>query len=123
MTREVIGHMDCPECGEAAEVKRTKAGLAYRWCTECNAQYFPRTVEASERLIGKCSGAKPAHTVTDKRTIADLAKDLRKAGHTTASAVHEDKPKPKAPDQAPAPAPAKPRSPFDDALAFLGGRA
>lgn len=117
MTREVIGHMECPECGGEAEVKRTKAGLAYRWCTECNAQYFPRTAEASDRLIGKCGGEKAAPpSVTDTRTIADLANDIRKAGMTTASAVHEDKP-------APAPAPAKPRSPFDDALAFLGGRA
>lgn len=112
MTREVIGHMDCPECGGEAEVKRTKAGLAYRWCTECNAQYFPRTAEASERLIGKCKDAKPAPlpvTATEPKPAAAKVKPA---------------PTPKAePAPAPAPAPAKPRSPFDDALAFLGGRA
>jgi hypothetical protein len=60
MAREVLGHMACPECGEQAEVKKQKNGLAYRWCTECNAQYFPRTVEASDRLLTKCGAAKPA---------------------------------------------------------------
>jgi hypothetical protein len=49
--REVLGVMDCPECGlSGAEVKRAKSGLLYRWCPECNAQYFPRTVEGSARL-------------------------------------------------------------------------
>jgi hypothetical protein len=49
--REVLGVMDCPECGmSGAEVKLQKTGLLYRWCPECNAQYFPRTPEASDRL-------------------------------------------------------------------------
>lgn len=60
MAREIIGSMACPECGGAAEVKRTKAGLAYRWCLDCHAQYFPRTAEASDRLVAKCGGAAPA---------------------------------------------------------------
>lgn len=64
MAREVLGQMACPECGGAAEVKKTKAGLAYRWCMDCHAQYFPRTPEASDRLLAKCGAAKPA-PVTD----------------------------------------------------------
>lgn len=60
MAREVIGHMACPECGGAAEVKKQKNGLAYRWCMDCHAQYFPRTAEASDRLLAKCGAAKPA---------------------------------------------------------------
>lgn len=59
MAREVLGHMNCPECGSQAEVKKQKNGLAYRWCTECNAQYFPRTPEASDRLMEKCGAEKP----------------------------------------------------------------
>ncbi|MGV0983498.1 MAG: hypothetical protein ACOYB2_03020 [Limnohabitans sp.] len=59
MAREVLGHMVCPECGSEAEVKKQKNGLAYRWCTECNAQYFPRTAEASDRLLEKCGAQKP----------------------------------------------------------------
>lgn len=52
--REVLGLVDCPECGmSGAEVKAQKNGLAYRWCPECNAQYFPRTEEASARLLAK----------------------------------------------------------------------
>ncbi len=54
MAREVLGMMACPECGGAAEVKKTRAGLAYRWCMDCNAQYFPRSPEASDRLLEKC---------------------------------------------------------------------
>lgn len=57
--REVLGTMKCPECGGAAEVKRQKNGLAYRWCMDCHAQYFPRSAEASDRLLAKCGAAKP----------------------------------------------------------------
>lgn len=60
MAREVLGTMACPECGGPAEVKKQKNGLAYRWCMDCNAQYFPRTAEASDRLLAKCGAAKPA---------------------------------------------------------------
>jgi hypothetical protein len=56
--REVLGTLACPECGGAAEVKRQKNGLAYRWCMDCHAQYFPRNADASDRLLAKC-GAKP----------------------------------------------------------------
>lgn len=51
MARDVLAVCDCPECGQSgAEVKRTKAGLLYRWCPECLAQYFPRNQAASDRL-------------------------------------------------------------------------
>lgn len=60
MAREVLGEMACPECGGVAEVKAQKNGMAYRWCTDCNAQYFPRTAEASDRLLAKCGAKKPA---------------------------------------------------------------
>lgn len=63
MAREILGQMACPECGGAAEVKKQKNGLAYRWCMDCHGQYFPRTAEASDRLLAKCGAAKPA-TVT-----------------------------------------------------------
>lgn len=50
-----IGITPCPECGfDQAEVKRQKTPkLVYRWCPECNAQYFCRTPEASKRLLKK----------------------------------------------------------------------
>ncbi len=119
MAREIIGHTECPECGGVAEVKRTKSSLAYRWCTECKAQYFPRTAEASDRLIAKCGGAKAPDTVTAPAPEPKAAAPAQKAKAKPAPApVPKIEPKPE-----PAPAPAKPRSPFDDALAFLGGRA
>jgi len=64
--REVLGVMDCPECGmSGAEIKAQKSGLLYRWCPDCNAQYFPRTVEASARLGLKAGiGAVPVVPVT-----------------------------------------------------------
>ena len=59
MAKEIIGTCPCPECGmTGAEVKKTKAGLAYRWCPECHAQYFPRCTATSARLLEKC-GIKP----------------------------------------------------------------
>lgn len=119
MAREVIGTCSCPECGGAAEVKRTKAGLAYRWCLDCHAQYFPRTAEASDRLIAKCGGAKTAPTVTAPAPAPAPAKPKAKAAPKPPEAKPEPAP---APAPATTPTPAKPRSPFDDALAFLGGR-
>lgn len=89
MAREVLGTMACPECGGPAEVKQQKNGLAYRWCMDCNAQYFPRTAEASDRLLAKCGAAKPA--------------PVPKADPVTVSAP-EPKPAPKAKPKA---------SPFD----------
>lgn len=64
--RELIGTMVCPECGfPHAEVKRQKnEALAYRFCTECHAQYFARTPETTARLIAKTGNA-PV-TVTEK---------------------------------------------------------
>jgi predicted nucleic acid-binding Zn-ribbon protein len=48
------GLMDCPECGfHDAEVKLSKSGMLYRYCPDCNAQYFARTPEASGRLAAK----------------------------------------------------------------------
>ena len=108
MSREVLGQIACPECGGAAEVKRTKAGLAYRWCLDCHAQYFPRTAEASDRLIAKCgaatAAAKSAHTVTATATATAPA----------------PAPAPAKARAAPAPAPATPRNGLSDALAMLG---
>lgn len=64
-----MGVMKCPECGFAeAQVKRQKNGLAYRFCPVCAAQYFPRTVEASERLIAASvpvTGTEAAGAVPD----------------------------------------------------------
>lgn len=69
MAREIMGTMACPECGGAAEVKRQKNGLAYRWCMDCHAQYFPRTAEASDRLLAKCGAAKPAPAPAAPTTV------------------------------------------------------
>lgn len=71
MAREVMGTMTCPECGGAAEVKKQKNGLAYRWCMDCHAQYFPRSAEASDRLLAKCGAAKPAAPVPEPAPKAD----------------------------------------------------
>ena len=61
MKREILGKMKCPECGNPeAEIKpQKKEGLVYRWCPECNAQYFARTPEASDRLVQKIGKAVP----------------------------------------------------------------
>lgn len=54
--REALGHMHCHECDfPDAEIKPQSKNpeLLYRWCPECNAQYFARTPEATARLRAK----------------------------------------------------------------------
>jgi hypothetical protein len=60
--------MKCPECGNPeAEIKpQKKEGLVYRWCPECNAQYFARTPEASDRLVQKIGKAPVTVTIPEK---------------------------------------------------------
>lgn len=54
MGREIIGLVDCPECGlSGAQIKLQKSGLAYRFCPDCAAQFFPRSEAESKRLLSK----------------------------------------------------------------------
>jgi hypothetical protein len=99
MAREVLGTCTCPECSGAAEVKRTKSGLAYRWCMDCNAQYFPRCERTSARLLEKC-GIKP-----------EPVREREEAPAPDTVPVSEQKPQAKA---APVPKPCTPMpGPFD----------
>jgi DNA-directed RNA polymerase subunit RPC12/RpoP len=64
MGSQVLKEVECPECGGAAQVKRQKSGLLYRWCMDCRAQYFAKSPEASDRLaarygIGNADGMRP----------------------------------------------------------------
>ena len=78
--REIIGTMPCPECGmEGAEVKWQKSGLAYRWCPECNAQYFTRTKEASDRLLAKVGAGGTAKPVTVSEEKPKAAQEMNAA--------------------------------------------
>lgn len=104
MAREVLGTCTCPECGGAAEVKKTRSGLAYRWCMDCHAQYFPRCEATSARLLEKC-GIK-----------LEPVREREAAPAPVAVPVSEPKPEAKAaPVPKPQPAPVK-AGPFD----FLG---
>lgn len=88
MAKEIIGTCQCPECGmSGAEVKKTKAGLAYRWCPECHAQYFPRCAATSARLLEKC-GIKP-EPVREREPEPEAPKPS-----LAPSPVQEAKPKP-----------------------------
>lgn len=106
--REIVGVMICPECGmTGAEVKRQKNGLLYRYCPECNAQYFPRTEDASARLGAKCG----AVSVTDNT----------KGGGKPESGTGAARPVEAAPPTEPKPeAKPKPKSGLADALALMG---
>lgn len=98
--REVLGLVKCPECDfDGAEVKLQKNGKAYRYCPECDAQFFARTDAASDRLLAK-TGAKKAPEPEPKPAPAP-----------------EVKPAPE-PEPKPAPKQVK-KSGFADALAFL----
>jgi hypothetical protein len=85
MAKTIIGHIACPECEFAdAEVGVDKNGNPYRYCPECNAQYFTRgdarraaNLKSKMRPIapvgGEGAGAaganppSPAPTTTEKR--------------------------------------------------------
>lgn len=58
-----------------AEIKPQKNGrLHYRYCPECNAQYFPRTEEADARLLLKIG----------KGPLVDAPKDVQEKEPATA---------------------------------------
>ena len=41
MVKKLVGHVQCPECDFAdADVGEDKKGHLYRYCPECNAQFF-----------------------------------------------------------------------------------
>jgi len=64
--RELLGHAKCPECGfDLAEVKAQKNGMLYRWCPDCEAQFFPRKAAASDRLRAQMSPV----TVTEPEPV------------------------------------------------------
>jgi Zn-finger nucleic acid-binding protein len=72
MGKEIVGLMNCPECGlEGAQVKRQKNGLAYRFCPDCAAQYFPRDEAASNRLLSKI---KPVTVTAEIETPGPVTK-------------------------------------------------
>jgi len=91
--KRFFGLCTCPECGsDQAEVKETKAGLAYRWCPDCRAQYFPKKAPASDRLI---STVRPG-TETAKQRGPEVPqpeqKPEPKAAPETPPPVQEQKP-------------------------------
>ena len=92
--KNLVGLCTCPECGfDESEVKKTKAGLAYRWCPECNAQYFPRCESTSGRLVNKC------HTLAEPVREPEQEPEPQAVAKTPAMApapVTEPKPAPKA---------------------------
>ncbi len=113
--KEILGHIDCPSCGTAKGMRVThdKNGEPFGYCeAECGQQL---RVGGDRHRVKAFLARFPWAAKTDKsddRTVADLANDLRSAGFTTASAVHEDKPAPVTVTV--------PRSPFADALKMLG---
>ena len=99
--REVMGRMICPECGhDAAEIKAQKCGVKlYRYCPECNAQFFARTAAQEAGMRKHLKPAEPAPAAVAAPSQAPAAE--------------------KKPEPAPAPAVKKP-SPMGSALSFLG---
>lgn len=108
--REVIGVCNCTECGfEDAEIKAQKSGLLYRWCPECNAQYFTRDTVTSERLRAKIRGAVPKVAPV---TVPDSAPEPVKPAPKPAQKV----------EAVPVPVVIPKKSGLDEALQFLGGK-
>jgi hypothetical protein len=98
--REILGTMHCPECDFTdAEIKAQKCGVKlYRYCPECNAQFFART-SAQEKNMRKFITKTPI-VLPEKTTVQPV----------------EEKP----PVQ-PAQEKTKPKSSLEQALAFMTG--
>lgn len=61
MASSLLGRTACPECGfHAAHVKISdkENAKAYRHCTECGAQYFPRNKQQADTLLAKTRAQK-----------------------------------------------------------------
>lgn len=111
MSREVLGHIDCPTCGTKAGMRIThdKNGEPFGYCeAHCNQQMRiggdKRRVALFVGLFPWAAGAAPVTVTatTPEKKAAPAAK----------------------PEPVATPAPEKKkRSSFDDALQFLGGRA
>ena len=123
--RTVLGHIDCPTCGTAQAMRVTldKNGDPFGYCENvCHQQLRVGgdawRVEAFRARFPWASGTASAAS----------AAPVTGTGAAPAAAAPEPAPKPAkaapAPKAAPpAPAPAPRRTPFDDALKFLGGQA
>lgn len=93
MAKKLLGLCTCPECHfDGAEVKETKAALAYRWCPECLAQYFPRQKAASDRLISKCHTVPEAEESQEPEKTPEPAPAPAKAPVLTVVPKPEPKP-------------------------------
>lgn len=93
MAKKLLGLCTCPECHfDGAEVKTTKANLAYRWCPECLAQYFPRQKAASDRLISQCHTVPEAEESQEPEKTPEPAPAPAKAPVLTVVPKQEPKP-------------------------------
>jgi hypothetical protein len=64
MSKETIGHIDCPVCGHEMPVKADKNGHAYGHCAHsCNAQLFTRNDHRDAQLRKRMQPV----TVTDPK--------------------------------------------------------
>lgn len=62
MAKETIGHVDCPACGEQADVREAKSGKAYVMCPSpvCGFQGFARMADSDRALRAKMRPKAPA---------------------------------------------------------------
>lgn len=120
MGREVLGTMVCPECGQPhAQVKAQKNGKPYRYCPECDAQYFARSDLAAAALLAKVGKTAPAPAAAPAAPAPEPAAKAKPAAKPAAKTAPA--PAPAAEPNAPAPAaPVVKRSGLSDALGFLG---
>lgn len=103
--REVIGLVVCPECdASGAEIKAQKNGRPYRYCPECNAQYFARDDRQEKNLLEKIG---TAQRPLDKP--AGVTKEVPPRDPVAAPVVPVLEVK------------SKKASSFDDAVSLLGG--
>lgn len=80
---DIIGFIDCGECGEEAELKQSKKHLAYYVCDNCGSQHFARGPASDAAMRARARGLEPEkHTETDEADeAAKLVESLVDEGH------------------------------------------
>lgn len=82
MSKNEIGRMDCPCCGEDASVRQQKNGRAYVMCNSavCGFQGFTRSADADRHLRAKMKQAAADAPAQDQKQPDQPAPQPRRKG-------------------------------------------
>ncbi len=72
----MIGTIECPDCGQSCNVKETKKNKPYYACEECGTQHFYRTPEGIRRLIERMKRSDPAPKADAEKKEVEISEPI-----------------------------------------------